>query len=443
MRSTPPAIWLSARGVWLLLFLAGALALAAFVPKLYYAFGVFALATIGLLVVDATLGPPKRALRIARRPVERVALRRPATIAYDVENRSGTPLAFGVIESPVATFDFASESVHGVVPARAAVTVELAFTARERGLAHLGDVYAWTRNRIGLLQRRYRVPAALDVRVFSDLSAVESYGTLAKRSTLLDAGLRKLRLRGVGNEFESLREYQAGDAFRLVDWKATARRGHLMVAQYEVERSQNVIVCLDAGRLMTPRIGPQRKFEYALTAALSVARIAAAAGDNVGLEAFAATPLLSIAPRRGGAHASALAQATYDLQPRFEEPDYETVFTQIRRRYTKRSLVILFTDIFDPVTSAAVLAGLGSLVPRHLAMCVLMNDRAIESALEEEPRATADAYRTAVAMTLADERAKAIAVLRARGIIVVDVPAPRLTVALLDAYLDVKARALL
>ena len=119
------------------------------------------------------------------------------------------------------------------------------------------------------------------------------------------------------------------------------------------------------------------------------------------------------------------------------------MFTQIRRRYTKRSLVILFTDIFDPVTSAAVLAGLGSLVPRHLAMCVLMNDRAIESALEEEPRATADAYRTAVAMTLADERAKAIAVLRARGIIVVDVPAPRLTVALLDAYLDVKARALL
>jgi uncharacterized protein (DUF58 family) len=443
MRSTPPAIWLSARGVWVFLFLAVVLAVAGFVPSLFYAFGVFVLATAALLVADVSLGPPLRALRISRRPVERVALRRPASITYDIENRSGTPLAFGLIESPVPTLDFASESVGAVVPARSALALELAFTPRERGLARFGDIYAWTRNRIGLLQRRYRIAAACEVRVYSDLSAVESYGTLARRSTLLDAGLRKLRLRGVGNEFESLREYQAGDAFRLVDWKATARRGHLMVAQYEVERSQNVIVCLDAGRLMTPRIGPQRKFEYALTAALSVARIAAAAGDNVGLEAFAATPLLSIAARRGGAHASGLAQATCDLQPRFEEPDYETVFTQLRRRYTKRSLVILFTDIFDPVTSAAVLAGLGSLVPRHLAMCVLMNDRAIESALDDEPLTTAGAYRTAVAMTLADERAKAIAVLRARGIIVVDVPAPRLTVALLDAYLDVKARALL
>jgi uncharacterized protein (DUF58 family) len=138
-----------------------------------------------------------------------------------------------------------------------------------------------------------------------------------------------------------------------------------------------------------------------------------------------------------------LAHAAYDLQPRLEEPDYETIFTELRRTYSKRSLVILFTDMFDPVTSASVLAALGSLVPRHLAMCVLMNDAAIATALEEEPRTVAGAYRTAVAMTLADERAKAVAILRSRGIIVVDVPANRLTVALLDAYLEVKARGLL
>ena len=82
-------------------------------------------------------------------------------------------------------------------------------------------------------------------------------------------------------------------------------------------------------------------------------------------------------------------------------------------------------------------------ITRHLPLCVLMNDTAIARALDEEPRTVSGAYRTAVAMTLADERAKAIAVLRSRGIIVVDVPADRLTVALLDAYLDVKARGLL
>jgi uncharacterized protein (DUF58 family) len=443
MKPVAPAIWLSARGVWVLLALALLLALASVVPLMLYAFAFAAAGAVALLAADLVLGPSARTLRVARRPLPHLALRNRATLTYDVENRAPVGVRVGIIEAPLPTIDFALDAVVASLPPRSARTLELPFLARERGLVHFGAIYVWVENGIGILRRRYRVEAGEDARVLPDLSAVEGYGTLAKRNTLVDAGLRRLRMRGLGSEFESLREYQAGDAFRLVDWKATARRGHLMVAQYDVERSQNVLIALDCGRLMTPRIGLQRKFDYALTAALSVARIAQAAGDNVGLLAFAAKPLLSIKPRRGAAHVNALAQASYDLQPRLEEPDYETIFTEVRRTYAKRSLIVLFTDIFDPVTSASVLAGLGSLVPRHLAMCVLMNDAAISNALEEEPRTVSGAYRTAVAMTLADERAKAVAVLRARGIIVVDAPANRLTVALLDAYLDVKARGLL
>ncbi|MFY9780470.1 MAG: DUF58 domain-containing protein, partial [Candidatus Baltobacteraceae bacterium] len=372
-----------------------------------------------------------------------VTLRRPGKTVYVIENRSAVAIRLGLVETPLPAIDFARDGLEARVAARSEATLELGFLARERGPAAFGAVYLWVENRIGLLRRRYAVEAAETVRVFPDLSAIEEYGTLARRSTLLDAGLRKLRLRGVGNEFESLREYLPGDAFRSIDWKATAHRGRTMVAQYEVERSQQVIVALDCGRLMTPRIGPQRKFDYALTAGLSIAHVAQTAGDNVGLVAFAAKPLLSIAPRRGAAHVNALARAAYDLQPRLEEPDYETTFAALKQKYAKRSLVVLFTDMFDPVASSAVLAGLGTLVPRHLVMCVLMNDAAIAQALATPPATVRDAYRSSVAMTLADERERAIAILRSRGILVVDVPAPKLTVALLDAYLDVKARALI
>jgi uncharacterized protein (DUF58 family) len=443
MRSTFPALWLSVRGVWAVLGLALLLALASVVHAALYAFAIAATAAAALVAADIALGPSARTLRLARRPLPHLALRRPASVTYDVENRAPLEITIGLVEPPVANLDFAMDTLVAKIAPRSAQVLELPLVARERGLARFGALYAWVENSIGLLRRRYRLDGGEDARVMPDLSAVESYGNLAKRSTLIDAGLRRLRMRGVGSEFESLRDYQAGDAFRLVDWKATARRGRLMVSQYDIERSQNVVIALDCGRLMTPRIGAQRKFDYALTAGLSVARIAQTAGDNVGLIAFAAKPLLSIAPRRGSAHVNALAQATYDLQPRFEEPDYETIFTELRRAYGKRSLVILFTDIFDPITSGSVLTALAALVPRHLVMCVLMNDSAIESALDEEPRTVSAAYRTAVAMTLADERAKAIAVLRSRGIIVVDVAAGRLTIGLLDAYLDVKARGLL
>ncbi len=448
MQPVVPALWLSARGVWVLLALACAIALASLVPGLVFAVVGLALAVFVALVADVRLGPSQTQLRVGRQALETVTLRHAAHATYEIENRMPLALVLGIIETPIPTIDFLTETLVARVGPRARRTVERTFFARERGLAQFGAVYVWVENRIGLVRRRYRVEASAGVRVLPDLSAVERYGTLAKRSTLLAAGLRRMRGRGGGSEFESLREYAAGDAFRVVDWKATAHRGRLMVAQYDVEKSQQIVVALDCGRLMTPRIanphgGAQRKFDHALTAALSVARIAEAASDNVGLLAFAATPLLRVAPRRGAAHVNALVRASYDLQPRFEEPDYEFAFADLRARLHKRSLVILFTDIFDPVTSAAVLAALGGLVPRHLAMCVLTNDGAVADALAIEPTTPAQAYRAAVALSLADERAKALATLRARGIIVVDVPASKLTVSLLDAYLDVKARGVL
>lgn len=434
---------MSARGVWALLALSALLALAGFAPRFLFAFLAAAVAFVAAAIADVVLGPQTGELRIARQPLVRAALRRPGRLVYRVENRANAGIRTGLIETPDERIVFYRDVVEARVAPHSSQRVEAAFIARERGEARLGTLYCWVENDVGLLRRRYALEANETVRIFPDLSAVESYGRVARRSTLLEAGLRKMRRRGAGTEFESLREYVPGDAFGSVDWKVTARRGKLMVAQHEAERSQQIIVTLDCGRLMTPRIGLQSKFDYALTAGLSVARVAQAADDNVGLHAFAAHTILSIAPRRGAAHVDALARSAYDLHPRLEEPDYDTAFATLARRYSKRSMFVVFTDMFDPATSAAVLASMALLVPRHLVVCVLMNDAAISRALAVAPVTPREAYRTRVAMLLDDERERAIGILRARGIIVVDVPADKVTVALLDAYLDVKTKGLL
>ncbi|MEO6990266.1 MAG: DUF58 domain-containing protein [Candidatus Baltobacteraceae bacterium] len=440
MRPVFPALWLAPRGLWALVILGVLLALAAVVPAMVVAFVAGVALLAGAIAADVVLGPTAQALRIVREPLGYLALARPARARYVLENRSRSALRVGIVESPAARIAFEEPMLFARVDGFARATVEQTFVPRERGATHFGTLYLAVENRIGVLRRRFAAPADVEVRVYPNLSAVESSGVLARRNTLLEAGLRKLWLRGVGNEFESLREYAAGDAFRNVDWKASARRGRLMVAQYEVERSQQVIVALDAGRLMYPRIGGARKFDYALTAALSVARVASELDDAVGLVVYGARERLHVAPRRGTAHHAALVRVACDLQPEFEEPDYEAAFANLRRRYPKRSLVVAFTDFFDPLASQTVLTALGALAPRHLVICVLMNDAAIERALAHAPSNAHDAYRASAAFTLQDERAAAIAALRTRGIIVVDVPAPRLTVALLDAYLEVKAR---
>ena len=444
MRRFEPAFpWITGRFAAALMALALIVGSATFAPVMLYVALVAAAALVGLVVADLAAGPRRGELTVTREPIGHLALRSPATLGYAIANRSRVAVRYGIVDTPVARLQFPDAEIVGVVgPARRKIenapVIPLA-----RGDARLSQLYFWAANPIGLIRRRWRIDEPAELKVYPDLSAVEKYGALARRGRLLEAGFRRLRLRGGGGEFDSLREWMPDDEFRSIDWKATARRNKLMVAQHDIERSQTIVLALDAGRLMTPRIGGQQKFDYAVTAALSVAAIAALADDKVGLIAFAGGILEHIPPRSGERHSAGLVQRIYDLQPRFEESDYAGAFAYLRHRQPKRSLVIFFTDMFDPVASATVLSNVAVLSPRHLVLCVLMNDEAIEQALAVSPETADDAYRMSVAATLSTERRKAMAILAQRGVGVLDVPAHALTVSLINAYIDIKSRTLL
>ncbi|MGZ3505643.1 MAG: DUF58 domain-containing protein [Vulcanimicrobiaceae bacterium] len=436
-------VWFSQRAFVLGGGVAALFALAGVVSGLLFVAGLAAAALIVAIFADAAMGPSRRQLKLERNETPHLALRQPSMLTYLLTNESARPIRFGVIDTPVAQVLFDEDEARGLAPARSRTTVERPVMPCERGTVQFGTLYLWFENRIGLLRRRVCVEAPARSRVYPDLSAVERYGALHARNRLIDAGLRKMRLRGIGSEFESLRDWTSGDAFRSIDWKATARRGRLMVAEYEVERSQNVMLVLDAGRLMTPRLADQRKFDYAITAALSVASIAGLASDKIGLVAFAREILLAQAPRATSGSLARLAATVHDLEPRFEESDYGAAFAYLRAHLHKRSLVAFFTDMVDPVAQSTVLAQIGTLARRHLVVVVFMNDAAIDTALAATPERPLDVYETSVALTLRQERRTAAAVLERLGARVIDVPATHLTTALIDEYLRIKQRGLL
>jgi uncharacterized protein (DUF58 family) len=426
-----------AGGVAALFACAGAVHAAIWVARLA------ALAWVAAFCADAIVGPARRTIRVERGQLPHLALRVPAKLTYAVANASSQAIRFGIVESPVERLDFGVDELLGQAAARAVATVDRDVTPRTRGTVAFGTIYLWFENRIGFLRRRLRVAAPASGRVFPDLAAVERYGSLHARNRLIEVGLRRMRLRGVGSEFEHLREWNPGDAFRSIDWKATARRGNLMVAEYEVERSQNVMLVLDAGRLMTPRLEDQRKFDYAITAALSVASIASLASDKIGMIAFAREILLAEAPRATSGSLARLAASVHDLEPRFEESDYHAAFNYLRGHLHKRSLVVFFTDMVDPVAQSTVLAEIGTLARRHLVLLVFMNDAAIDRALEAVPNEPLEVYEASVALELRRERRTAAAVLERLGARVIDVPAKRLSTALIDEYLRIKQRGLI
>jgi uncharacterized protein (DUF58 family) len=404
-----------------------------------------AVVLMAALLADAFAGPPLRALSVVREPVGHLSLGRAFDLSYELENRSGQRLRIGILETPLRTLAFDRDEVTVLVPPRGRVGTTRGATPMQRGKDAFAALYVWYENGFGLLRRRARFDARQAFRVFPDLSAVQRYGKLHVRNRAIDAGLRKMRLRGAGSEFESLREFTDGDAFADVDWKATARRGRLMVTQYEVERSQNVMLAIDCGRLMTPGAGAsgQRKIDYAVTAALSLVSIARLANDRVGLVAFARTILAASPPRPARSSMARLTDMLYDVEPRFEEADYARALSYLRAHLQKRSLIVLLTDVIDPLSQGALLSELELLARRHLLVCAFMSDTAVSDALEREPRDPLGAYRACVALELQQERRAATTALARAGAIAIDVPAPKLSTALIDEYLRIKQRGLL
>jgi uncharacterized protein (DUF58 family) len=436
-------VWFSARFVWALAGVALLLACTPGVALFEPVAVVAALALAAATILDVVRLPRADALRVTRELPPHFSLRRSAELRYTIENASARGLVLELFETPMRTLDAGERGVAVTVAPHARTIVPAVVVARARGTDAFSHIYVSYQSTLGLVRRRTIVDAPEVIRVYPNLAAVERYGSLHARNRLVEAGLRRMRLRGVGSEFESLRDYEAGDAFRTIDWKATARRGKLMVTQREVERSQDVMLLLDCGRLMTARVGNQRKLDYAVTAGLSLASIASLASDRVGVVAFARRILLARSPRATSASVRALADALCDLEPVFEEPDYAHAFSYLRSHVHRRSLIVFLTDVIDPVSQSAVLAELGSLARRHVVLCVFMNDQAIVERLESVPAKVEDAYALDVALGLSEERVQAARRLTREGIITLDVPAARLSVAAIDEYLRIKSRGLL
>jgi uncharacterized protein (DUF58 family) len=248
---------------------------------------------------------------------------------------------------------------------------------------------------------------------------------------------------GRGTELERLRDYVPDDDYRRIAWKATARRGRPVVVVHEIERSQNLVLLVDAGRLMGAPSGDLDKLDHAVNAALALAYVAVGVGDRVGLLVFADRVEQYLPPARGRRQLQVLLEALYRVSAQPVESDPARALRHLAARNPKRSLVVLFTDQAEASEAEALLGPLGLIARHHLAMCVLVADPELGALAAAPLDDTRRAYERVVAQRLLDERRAVVERLEGRGAIVVDVAADRLSAETVDRYLEAKARTLL
>ena len=258
-----------------------------------------------------------------------------------------------------------------------------------------------------------------------------------------EAGLRAIRRPGEGRLFEGLREWVPGDETRVIDWKATARRGKPIARQYEDERRQQVLLVIDAGRMLTAEVNGVPRLEAVISAALQLARAAVEHDDNVGLMVFADVVQRYVAPARGRRGLRAVLEGLAHTEGRLAESDYPGAFRYLAARNRKRALTVLFTDVIDRTASDALVAHAATLRPRHLPLAVTLRDPAIEALAARRPDSAAAAFERAAAEELLGAREAALAEMRGRGVMVLDVPPAAAGEAVVARYHGLKRRGLL
>jgi uncharacterized protein (DUF58 family) len=316
-------------------------------------------------------------------------------------------------------------------------------TPPKRGKFSFGDLHLRSSGPFGLCSVEQCVPAALDVRVYPDMRGASRLLLATAARDLANLGLRRLRRDGSGSEFARLRDYVQGDSMRDVDWKATARRRRPVTRVHETERSQTVILCIDAGRSMAAKVDTLTKLDYAVNAALFLAFVAIKNGDRVGVVVFADGVRAFLPPEAGRRQYRRIVDALYGAEAALTFVDYQALFRELSARARKRSLVAVFTDLLDEQQARELVAPLHRMAHRHVALCIALRDQAIEDLLRARPADVDDAYRQAVGHELLEEREALKALIARDGVQLVDAPPSELTLAAVNRYLEVKRRGLL
>jgi uncharacterized protein (DUF58 family) len=210
-----------------------------------------------------------------------------------------------------------------------------------------------------------------------------------------------------------------------------------------MERDQTILIAIDAGRLMTARIEKETKLDSAVHAALALMSAAARAGDNAGLLVFGRRIHSFLPPKRGAEHLDAALEALYAVEPEMIEPSYSRAFEFIAANSSRRSLVVVITDLVDEEGSRELLASLKLLRPRHLPLVVTIADRDLKAVVREAPQDEREMFTQSVAEEIIHLREAALRLVESQGGLALDVTAAALAPKLLETYLRVKERGLL
>jgi uncharacterized protein (DUF58 family) len=394
----------------------------------------------GAWLADLAQLPKPPQLSIRRTWRSPAALSLPSNLDLTLINSSSKTVRATLVDTLPAQFTNAPANLAIKVGARSEATATYRICPAQRGDANLGDCYVRYQSVLRIAERWVRASMTQTVRIYPNLEDAKRHSIYMLRSRQIAMEKRHSRIRGIGREFESLREYQQGDEYRDICWTAAGRRGKLVTRVYQIERSQTVWIVIDSGRLMRARVGALSKLDQAVNSALSLAQVALYSGDRVGLVAYGRTIRHQLPAAKGSAHLRQFIEQLAMVREEVSEADHLHMAGRLLTDQKRRSLIVWLTDLAETAMTPEVIEAASMMMPKHLVLFVVIGQPDLAELAAKTPQSETEMYQVAAAQEMVYRREMLLARLRERGALALEVNSGAISPALVNSYLHIKER---
>lgn len=313
----------------------------------------------------------------------------------------------------------------------------------ERGAYTFGDIHLFLRSPNGLLERRITIPAQTVVAVYPSIIQMKQIelDTFNRSSTL--QGVKKMRRIGHSYEFDHIKNYVRGDDYRSINWKASGRRGNLMVNKYDDERSQQVYSIIDKSRHTSMPFHGLTLMDYAINATLALSNVILKKHDRAGLLSFSDKLGTVLKANNRPEQLQQILLSLYKEKPHNVESNYELLYFATRKLIKGRSLLLLYTNFESMYTLERALPMLRKINALHLLVIIFFKNTEIEQFAQQDAQRMEDLYHQTIARKFLAEKRAMVQKLRQHGIQAVLTAPTDLSVQTVNKYMELKARGLI
>jgi uncharacterized protein (DUF58 family) len=310
----------------------------------------------------------------------------------------------------------------------------------KRGVYKFGRINVFVSTKIGLVSRRFKTGTPCDVKVYPSYIYLKQYALQAATHKLTEHGNKRIRKIGQQLEPDHIKEYVKGDDYRVINWKATARRNKLMTNVFQEERAQNIYCLIDKGRTMQSASEGMTLLDYSINSTLALAYVATLKGDKTGLLTFEKQLDTCISASRNAGQMQRIQDALYTQTTSFMESDFSELYKSVSHHIKNRSLLLVFTN-FDSVPAMQRQVNyLTMMTKRHTVVVIFFENTELEELSQKQPQTKEDFYESVIAEKLAHEKRMMINKLRQCNILSILAHPNDLTVKTINKYLEMKAR---